>query len=141
METADIHHWELILLFLMIMVASVTALARRFQIAYPIMLVIGGLFVSLIPNMPEVTLNPDVVFLVFLPPLLFAAAYHTSWRDFRSNIVAFHCWHLGWSDSQLRRWPLRPDGFCRASIIALVLSLARCWQALMRSRQLQLAGV
>lgn len=88
MQTADIHHWELILLFLLILVASVTALARRFQIPYPIMLVIGGLIVSLIPNMPEVTLSPDIVFLVFLPPLLFAAAYHTSWRDFRSNIVA-----------------------------------------------------
>jgi len=87
MQTADIHHWELILLFLMILVASVTALARRFQIPYPIMLVIGGLVVSLIPNMPEVTLNPDIVFLIFLPPLLFSAAYHTSWRDFRSNIV------------------------------------------------------
>src|ERR1700677_1411957 len=87
METANIHHWELILLFLMILIASVTALARRFQIPHPIVLVIGGLIVSLIPNMPEVTLNPDIVFLVFLPPLLFAAAYHTSWRDFRSNIV------------------------------------------------------
>jgi monovalent cation/hydrogen antiporter len=87
MQTADIHHWELILLFLMLMVASVTTLARRFQVPYPIMLVIGGLVVSLIPNVPEVTLNPDIVFLVLLPPLLFAAAYHTSWRDFRSNIV------------------------------------------------------
>jgi len=87
MQTADLHHWELILLFLLILIASVTALARRFQIPYPIVLVIGGLIVSLIPNMPEITLNPDVVFLVFLPPLLFAAAYHTSWRDFRANIV------------------------------------------------------
>jgi Na+/H+ antiporter len=87
MQTADIHHWELILLFLMILIAFVTALARRFQMPYPIMLVIGGLIVSLIPNMPAVTLNPDIVFLVFLPPLLFSAAYHTSWRDFRSNIV------------------------------------------------------
>jgi CPA1 family monovalent cation:H+ antiporter len=87
MQTADIHHWELILLFLMLLVASVTTLARRFQIPYPIMLVIGGLIVSLIPNVPEITLNPDIVFLIFLPPLLFAAAYHTSWRDFRLNIV------------------------------------------------------
>jgi CPA1 family monovalent cation:H+ antiporter len=37
--------------------------------------------------MPEVTLNPDIVFLVFLPSLLFAAAYHTSWPNFRSNTV------------------------------------------------------
>ncbi|MGB6692083.1 MAG: Na+/H+ antiporter [Terracidiphilus sp.] len=88
MQTADIHHWELILLFLMTLIASVTALARRFQIPYPILLVMGGLVVSLIPNVPEVTLNPDIVFLVLLPPLLFIAAYHTSWRDFRLNIVS-----------------------------------------------------
>jgi len=50
------------------------------------MLVIGGLAISLIPNVPEITLNPDIVFLIFLPPLLFAAAYHTSWRDFRLHI-------------------------------------------------------
>jgi NhaP-type Na+/H+ or K+/H+ antiporter len=68
MQTAYIHHWELILLFLMILVASVTALARRFQIPYPIMPVIGGLIVSLIPNMPDITLNPDIVFLIILPP-------------------------------------------------------------------------
>jgi monovalent cation/hydrogen antiporter len=87
METSDVHHLEFILLFLMALVAALAALARRFHTPYPIVLVIGGLAVSLLPNVPRVPLNPDVVFLVLLPPLLFTAAYHTSWSDFRLNIT------------------------------------------------------
>jgi monovalent cation/hydrogen antiporter len=89
MQAADIHHLECILLFLMGLVAALAAVARRFHTPYPIVLVIGGLLVSLLPNAPRVSLNPDVVFLVLLPPLLFTAAYHTSWRDFRLNLLAF----------------------------------------------------
>jgi Na+/H+ antiporter len=88
MQATDIHHLELILLYLMGLVAALAALARRFHTPYPIVLVIGGLAASLLPNVPEVSLNPDVVFLVLLPPLLFAAAFHTSWRDFRLNLVS-----------------------------------------------------
>jgi monovalent cation/hydrogen antiporter len=87
MQAADIHHLEFILLFLMGLVAALAAVARRFHTPYPIVLVIGGLLVSLLPNAPRVSLNPDVVFLVLLPPLLFTAAYHTSWRDFRLNLA------------------------------------------------------
>src|SRR6202789_2931319 len=87
MQAADIHHLEFILLFLMGLVAALAALARRFHTPYPIVLVIGGLLVSLLPNAPRVSLNSDIVFLVLLPPLLFTAAYHTSWRDFRLNLV------------------------------------------------------
>jgi Na+/H+ antiporter len=87
MQAADIHHLEFILLFLMGLVAVLAAVARRFHTPYPIVLVIGGLLVSLLPNAPRVSLDPDIVFLVLLPPLLFTAAYHTSWRDFRLNLV------------------------------------------------------
>jgi CPA1 family monovalent cation:H+ antiporter len=88
MEAADIHHLELVLLYLMGLVAALAALARRFHTPYPIVLVIGGLAASLLPNVPKVSLNPDVVFLVLLPPLLFAAAFHASWRDFKLNLVS-----------------------------------------------------
>lgn len=57
-------------------------LSSKLKIAYPIFLVIGGLLISLIPGIPHVTLNPDLVFLIFLPPLLYAAAWNTSWNDF-----------------------------------------------------------
>jgi CPA1 family monovalent cation:H+ antiporter len=86
MQTADIHNLEFILLFLMVLVAGLAALARRSQTPYPIVLVIGGLAVSLLPNVPHVSLQPDIVFLVLLPPLLYSAAFHTSWRDFRLNL-------------------------------------------------------
>ena len=71
------------------MLLAVTALAwlaRRLNIAYPILFVIGGLVLALIPGVPRVTLNPELVFLFFLPPLLFPAALFTSWRDFRENL-------------------------------------------------------
>jgi monovalent cation/hydrogen antiporter len=87
MQAEDIHHIESILLFIMVMVVALAALARRFQTPYPIVLVIGGLTISLLPNVPHVALNPDVVFLVFLPPLLFAAAFHTSWRSFCQSLT------------------------------------------------------
>lgn len=49
--------------------------ARRLRISYPILLVIAGLFIGWIPGLPPVILSPDVVFLIFLPPLLYAAAW------------------------------------------------------------------
>ncbi|HEY6488755.1 MAG: Na+/H+ antiporter [Terracidiphilus sp.] len=87
MQTAEIHHLEFILLFVMALVVALAVLARRFQTPYPIVLVVGGLAVSLVPHVPRVGLNPDVVFLVLLPPLLFAAAFHASWRDLRRHLT------------------------------------------------------
>src|SRR5207237_7739725 len=48
--------------------------------------VIGGLLLGLVPRLPKFRLDPDLVFLFFLPPLLFPAALFTSWRDFRANL-------------------------------------------------------
>jgi monovalent cation/hydrogen antiporter len=87
MQSANIHHLELIILFIMALVIALTALARRFRTPFPIVLVIGGLAVSLFPNVPRIALNPDIVFLVLLPPLLFAAAFHTSWRNFYQSLT------------------------------------------------------
>ncbi len=55
---------------------------------YPIVMVIGGLLLGFVPGIPNITLNPDLVFLVLLPPLLYAAAWTISWRDFRYNLVS-----------------------------------------------------
>ncbi len=59
--------------------------ARRIGLPIEILLVIGSLILSLIPGLPPLMLNPEVVFMLFLPPILFAAAYFTSWRDFKRN--------------------------------------------------------
>ena len=83
-----IHTLELVLLSLLIAVAAISGVARRFSFSYPIVLVLVGLVSSLLPHLPRVPLPPDVVFLVFLPPLLFSAAWTTSWREFKFNIVA-----------------------------------------------------
>jgi CPA1 family monovalent cation:H+ antiporter len=55
-------------------------------IPYPILLVVAGSALGLMPGLPAVHLNPDIVFLVFLPPILWSAAYFTSWREFRRNL-------------------------------------------------------
>src|SRR5436190_6947902 len=67
-------------------VVVLSLLAPRLRIPFPILLVLGGLAIGLIPGLPQVTLSPEIVFLLFLPPLLYAAAWYTSWRDFRYNL-------------------------------------------------------
>jgi Na+/H+ antiporter len=73
---------------LLAVVAALVPLANRLAVPYPILLVIGGLILGFIPNkvLPDVTLAPDLVFLIFLPPLLYWEALTTSWRDFRANL-------------------------------------------------------
>lgn len=73
-------------ILLLIAVLALTTIARKLVIPYPILLVIGGLALVFIPGLPVIHLDPDLVFLVFLPPILSAAAYVTSWRDFRANL-------------------------------------------------------
>ena len=79
---------QLVFLLLLLFVAVFGLLARRIGIPYPIVMVVAGLLLGLVPGIPGITLNPDLVFLVVLPPLLYAAAWNTSWRDFRYNLVS-----------------------------------------------------
>ncbi|MGA8143114.1 MAG: Na+/H+ antiporter [Candidatus Acidiferrales bacterium] len=95
MEAAGIHSVEFIFLLLLLFVAGLAALAKRFATPYPIVLVIGGLILSFFPRAPHVALNPDIVFLVILPPLLFSSAFVTSWREFRYNFVSISMLALG----------------------------------------------
>jgi CPA1 family monovalent cation:H+ antiporter len=75
-----------VILGLLVAVAGLALLSRKIPVPYPILLVIGGLSLGLIPGLPRVRLNPELVFLFFLPPLLYPAALFTSWRDFRANL-------------------------------------------------------
>src|ERR1700749_90836 len=77
-----------LLIGLLFAVAAVAGLARRFSVSYPIVLVVFGLLCSLLPHIPHIPLPPSVVFLVILPPLLYIAAWHTSWREFKYNLVS-----------------------------------------------------
>src|SRR5918999_5506746 len=79
-------HAELVLLFLLVTVAALTTLARVLGVPYPIILVLGGSLVGFAPGVPHVELEPDLVLLIFLPPLLFNAAYTSSIRDLRADM-------------------------------------------------------
>jgi CPA1 family monovalent cation:H+ antiporter len=65
---------------------GLTYVARRLRIADPILLLLGGIVLSQLPDLPDIVLAPDLVFLLFLPPILFGAAYFTPIRDFKANL-------------------------------------------------------
>src|SRR5438105_15896471 len=76
MDTAEI------LVLLLASVAALALLAQRLAVPYPILLVLGGLVISFVPGLPSVRLSPELVLLIFMPPLLYAQAWITPWRDF-----------------------------------------------------------
>ena len=76
----------IVALVLLTAVASLLALAPVLRIPYPILLVLGGLAIGLVPGMPNVELDPELIFFVVLPPLLYSAAFFTSLRDLRANV-------------------------------------------------------
>ncbi len=67
------------------LVIALTALARRLPIPSPILQVVAGIALGLVPGMNVPELEPDIVFFVFLPPILWAAAFFTSLREFKAN--------------------------------------------------------
>jgi Na+/H+ antiporter len=79
------HPLETVLL-LLIFVIVLAVIARRLNLAFPILLTVGGLFISFFPGLPNVDLDSSVVLVVFLPPLLYSAAWYTNWSDFRRNL-------------------------------------------------------
>ena len=94
MPTSDsVHAVQIVFLLLLSIVAVFTVVARRLRIPYPIVLVIGGLLISFLPHAPLIPLNPALVFLIFLPPLLYAAAWQTNWSDFRRNLLSIAIRH------------------------------------------------
>ena len=83
----SLHAVEIVILLLLVIVAGFAVLARRLDVPYPIVLVLAGLAISFVPHIPRVPLDPNIVFVVFLPPLLYASAWSMSWREFRRNVV------------------------------------------------------
>jgi monovalent cation/hydrogen antiporter len=79
---------ELLIAGLLVAVAGLSALARRLAVPYPIVLVIGGALLGFVPGMPEVNLDPNVVLVVFLPLLVYGAAFFSNLGDIRANVRA-----------------------------------------------------
>ena len=76
----------ILVLGLLVAVVALAIIAPRLHIPYTILLVLGGLLLGFVPGLPRFTLDPDVVFLLLLPPLLYSSAWKTSWRDFHANL-------------------------------------------------------
>ena len=74
------------ILICLVAIGLLALVARRIHIPYPILLTIGGVVLALIPGLPVIHLDPQLVFNLFLPPLIYPAAVFTSWRDFRTNL-------------------------------------------------------
>lgn len=68
--------------YLILIILALVMLAHKLKVAYPIVLVLGGLILSFTSTLSHITIEPDLVFLIFLPPLLYEAAWQTSWKEF-----------------------------------------------------------
>ena len=95
MATPGIHAVQLIMLLLLVFVVAFSTLALKLKTPYPIVLVVAGLLLGLVPGIPKVALDPELVFLVVLPPLLYSAAWVTSWRDFLENLTSIASLAIG----------------------------------------------
>ncbi|MDQ3871358.1 MAG: Na+/H+ antiporter [Chloroflexota bacterium] len=77
---------ELLIAGLLVAVAGLSALARRVSVPYPIVLVVGGALLGFVPGLPEVELDPEVVLVVFLPPLLYGSSIFANFGDLRAGL-------------------------------------------------------
>lgn len=81
-------HGELLVVGLLVAIAGLSGLARLLSVPYPIMLVVGGALIGFVPGLPEVSLDPEVVLVVFLPPLLYGSSFFSNFNDLRANLRA-----------------------------------------------------
>jgi len=74
-----------IIILLMFGITFISVLSNKFKFPFQIILVVSGIGIGLIPSFPTISLRPDIVFLIFLPPLLYGAAWNISWHEFKAN--------------------------------------------------------
>src|SRR5918995_191722 len=89
------HGVELVLICLLVGVSVLSAASRSIGVPYPIVLVLGGLVMGFIPGIPEVELDPELVLVIFLPPLLYSAAFFASLRDLKYDIRSISLMAIG----------------------------------------------
>ncbi|HVF82218.1 MAG TPA: Na+/H+ antiporter [Flavisolibacter sp.] len=75
-----------LILLLLFGISFLGLLSNRYKFPFPIVLLLSGLTISIIPGLPTIALDPEIVFIIFLPPLLYAAAWNTSWHNFKASI-------------------------------------------------------
>lgn len=145
--STGIHHADIaLLLAVLLSVAALITLAAPLRVPYPILLVLGGLALSLIPGVPRVELSPGLVLIGVLPPLLYGAAFFTPLREFRANLrpigllsiglvlattgtvaVVAHAWvdHLSWAEAFALGAIVSPTDPIAASAITKRLGVPR----------------
>ena len=123
------HGVELVLISLLVAVAVLAAAARSIGVPYPIVLVLGGLVMGFVPGIPEVELDPELVLVVFLPPLLYSAAFFASLRDLRYDIRSISMLAIG----------LVIATACAVAVVAHALIDGLPWAGGVRARRDRLA--
>lgn len=134
------------ILGLLLATIVIALIAKRLDLPYSIALVLGGLVLAILPGVPRVTLDPNLVFFLLLPPILCEAAFFTSWRDFvqykrpilmlafglvtaTSTFVAFLCSHfipgMSWSTGFLLGAIISPPDAAAATSITRGMKLPR----------------
>lgn len=78
-------NYTIVLVILAVMI-GLSAIAEKIKFPYPILLIVAGLAIGFTPSMPAVEINPEIIFLLFLPPLLYDAAFNISFKDFKLHI-------------------------------------------------------
>ena len=68
--------------YLILIILALVMIANKLRLAYPIMLVVGGLALSFTTRFSNIIIDPEMVFFIFLPPLLYQAAWQISWKEF-----------------------------------------------------------
>src|ERR671915_623046 len=89
------HETELLILGLLVAIPTFSVIARVVGVPYPIVLVLGALPLGFIPGVPNVELEPDLVLVIFLPPLLYVAAFFANLRELRADARAISLTSIG----------------------------------------------
>ena len=76
------HHLVIQYTCLLVVILFIVMLAQKIRIAYPILLVVAGLPLGFVPFLRGIEIQPELIFAIILPPLLYEAAWNTSWKDF-----------------------------------------------------------
>ncbi|WP_421939070.1 Na+/H+ antiporter [Pedobacter sp.] len=75
-----------VIIFILAIMIGLSAIADKIKLPYPILLIVAGISIGFIPGLPQVDINPEIIFLIFLPPLLYDAAFNISFKDFKTNL-------------------------------------------------------
>ena len=113
------HGVELVLVSLLVSVAVLSAAARAVNIPYPIVLVVGGLVLGFVPGIPDVHLEPELVLVLFLPPLLYSAAFFANLHELKRDLRPISLLAVG----------LVLATMCAVAVVAHVLIDGLSWAA------------